>query len=290
MRSATFKISAFGDEIATDLTEQVLVLNDLKISYLELRGAWGKNVLHLSNDEVANVKRICADHNITVSAIGSPIGKSPIADPPEKELSNLTRIMQIGEMLGTQNIRVFSFYPPDTSSNDHYDDYVGEAAHRLTQLATLAHQNGFTLYLENEKDIVGDTIDRCAALLDRIETPGLEFAWDPANFVQVEADEIAVGAGITERGWGPLGARTKYVHVKDVSLSPRKVVAAGEGDGQVAELLIHLRDSGYQGFLALEPHLALAGHSSGFSGPDGMAYAAQKLRALMAKVGCTEVV
>ena len=41
--------------------------------------------------------------------------------------------------------------------------------------------------------------------------------------------------------------------------------------------------------LALEPHLAIAGHSSGFSGPEGMAYAAQKLREVMAATGCVEV-
>ena len=66
------------------------------------------------------------------------------------------------------------------------------------------------------------------------------------------------------------------------------VRAAGEGDGQVGELLTKLRDSGYQGFLALEPHLAIAGHSSGFSGADGMAYAVTALRQLMVDRDCAE--
>jgi len=50
-----------------------------------------------------------------------------------------------------------------------------------------------------------------------------------------------------------------------------------------------LKAKGYRGMLALEPHLAIAGHSSGFSGPEGMAYAAQKLREVMAATGCVEV-
>ena len=54
-------------------------------------------------------------------------------------------------------------------------------------------------------------------------------------------------------------------------------------------LLGNLRAAGYQGVLALEPHLAIAGHSSGFSGPEGMAYAVKALRALMDQVGCDEV-
>lgn len=62
----------------------------------------------------------------------------------------------------------------------------------------------------------------------------------------------------------------------------------GAGEGHVRELLSALRDRGYRGFLPLEPHLTIAGHSSGFSGPDGMAMAVEALRGLMAELGCGE--
>jgi hypothetical protein len=45
----------------------------------------------------------------------------------------------------------------------------------------------------------------------------------------------------------------------------------------------------YQGTLALEPHLQIAGHSRGFSGGEGMRVAAQALRTLMEQVGCQEI-
>ena len=48
MTTASFTISAFGDEIAPDLESQLQTLNDLKIPCLELRAAWGQNVLHMS--------------------------------------------------------------------------------------------------------------------------------------------------------------------------------------------------------------------------------------------------
>ena len=67
-----------------------------------------------------------------------------------------------------------------------------------------------------------------------------------------------------------------------------EVLPAGEGDGQFDLLLNNLAKAGYQGFLALEPHLAFAGHSSGFSGAEGMGRAATALRALMATVGIDE--
>jgi sugar phosphate isomerase/epimerase len=56
----------------------------------------------------------------------------------------------------------------------------------------------------------------------------------------------------------------------------------------VRELLVYLRDTGYDGVLALEPHLSVAGQSSGFSGVEGMTRAVRALRGLMADVGLAE--
>ncbi len=282
MSEANFTISAFGDEIADDLATQLAVLRELQIGYLELRGAWGKNVLRFTDDEAHTVRALCDQQGIGVSAIGSPIGKSALADPIEQELANLERIITIGRIVGTQRVRVFSFYPPDLSSNAHYDQYVDAVVERLQQLATVAGNAGCELLLENEKGIVGDTLVRCQQLLADVNHPALTFAWDPANFIQVGEERV------TERGWPLLGNQIGYVHIKDARLAGGEVQPAGEGDGQIDLLLAHLRDRGYQGFLALEPHLAVAGHSSGFSGPAGMARAVAALRQLMANQNCVE--
>jgi sugar phosphate isomerase/epimerase len=281
--SATFTLSAFGDEIAEDLREQLRLLRQLQVGYLELRGVWGKNVLHLDDDEVDRVRRTCADYDVAVSCIGSPIGKSPIVEPIEQEVANLAHIFQVAEAVGTRRVRIFSFYPPDTATNARYDEYVEEATARLARLTELARREGFLLLLENEKEIVGDTLERCHALVSGVDSPHLRFLWDPANFVQV-------GEGRpTERGWSLLGSYLAHVHVKDATGPGGEVRAAGEGDGQVGQLLAALRDEGYRGFLALEPHLAVAGRSSGFSGVEGMTYAVEALRRLMRETDCVEV-
>jgi hypothetical protein len=46
--------------------------------------------------------------------------------------------MEIGEVVGCRRVRIFSFYPPTTSSNARYDEYVDEAVSRLRQMAELA--------------------------------------------------------------------------------------------------------------------------------------------------------
>jgi sugar phosphate isomerase/epimerase len=273
-----FELSAFGDEIADDFETQLTVLNELGIQRLDLRAAWGENVRSFSDATVARIKAACAAHAITVGCIGSPVGKTPIDEPLSDVLPVLERIMQIAGALGTRNIRIFSFYPPDIRTNAHYNDYLELSIERLGELTAVAAREGFTLLLENEKEIVTDIPERCLAALKDIDSPHLRFIWDPANFVQVGvADQVT-------HYWDLLSPYLAYVHIKDARLGDGGVTPAGEGDGQVPELIANLRLVGYEargGVLALEPHLALAGHSSGFSGPQGMAVAVEALRALL---------
>jgi sugar phosphate isomerase/epimerase len=227
---------------------------------------------------VACVRQACAAAQVEVSALGSPVGKSPLAQPETVELDNLRRIFAIAQALGVGRVRVFSFYPEGEPGAREID----AAAGRLARMAEMAQAVGITLLLENEKGIVGDTLARCAALLDAVASPHLRFAWDPANFVQV--GELAQ----VSDGWAALGSRVGHVHIKDLDAATGMVLPAGEGDGQVVAMLEHLAAAGYRGYVALEPHLAVAGHSSGFSGPEGMRVAAAALRRCLAQAGVTE--
>lgn len=277
---SSFRLSAFGDEIDDELSVQLEVLRKLEVGWLELRGVWGKNVLALSDAEVARVKQDCAAAGIGISAIGSPVGKSPITDAWDAEAANLGRIIAIAKMLNVGLIRVFSFFPDADATAE---SNLAESATRLRAMVAMAESADIQLVLENERGIVGDTVAACADLLARVDSPRLGFAWDPGNFVHV-GEPHAV-----DDGWAALGPVTRHVHVKDLVAATGEIVPAGEGDGQMGELLRRLADRGYDGMLALEPHLAVAGPRSGFSGPDGMARAAAALRGLMAEIGLEEV-
>jgi sugar phosphate isomerase/epimerase len=282
MSIATFRLSAFGDEIDADLDVQIEVLRELEIGFLELRGVWGRNVLELGDDEVEEVRQKCDLAGISISAIGSPIGKSPLGEELQVVLERFERILDIAQQVGASRVRVFSFYPPAGTVENVPVESVSEAAIRLQRLTERAAAAGIMLGLENEKGIVGDTIERCYRLLHSIDNANLRFIWDPANFVQVGEEHA------TDDGWERLGRYTVHVHVKDLRLRDGVVCVAGEGDGQIGKLLDNLNQSGFNGFLALEPHLEMAGHSGGFSGPEGMRRAVAALRSLMAKHGCTE--
>ena len=277
--TAQFTLSAFGDEIADDVDEQLRVLNELDIRYLELRRAWGTNVLELSDDEVSRLADRCEAHSISVSCIGSPVGKSPIGQPIGEVVSDLERILDVAQMLGTDRVRIFSFYP---EAEGQQDACVDESISRLGAMAKAAAERDAVLLLENEGGLIGDTPERCRAIVEGVDSPSLRFVWDTGNFPHSGVERAV------DRGWPLLAEYTVYVQVKDALVSDQTITVAGEGDGQIPELLANLRDAGYRGFLALEPHLKVAGKRGGFSGAEGMKRAAGALRTLIAESGVVE--
>lgn len=272
------RISAFGDEIAVDFEEQLRVLQQLHIPLIDIRAAWGVNCSQFTDDHIEDIKTLCARYGIAVSCMGSPIGKSPIVDPIAVESERLRTIGETAHQLGTRNIRLFSFYP----AGDVDDAASQLAIDRLGVLTRIAADNDLQLLLENEKGVVGDIPERCLQLMRAIDSPHMRFIWDPANFVQCGAVEQV------DRWWDELRPYIGYIHIKDARLADGSVTVAGDGDGQLLELLTRLRDVGYDDVLSLEPHLLEARHSSGFSGADGMEAAAGALRELMAAAGIEE--
>ena len=273
-------LSAFGDEIAADPDEQLALLNQLRIPGLELRAAWNVNVLDLDDHQARQLRARCDGAGVHLSALASPVGKSPLADPVALDEQRIRRLIELGHILGTQRIRIFSWYPANTGSNCHYDDHVPEVIDRLASLTAIAAGADFTLLHENERHIVGDTPARCLAFARAIANPHFRLIWDPANYVQV---------GVTRpmQYFADHAPWVDCVHIKD-SRADKRVVPAGQGAGQLPELMAALHERAFTGILTLEPHLKLAQHSAGFSGPDGMTIAAEALRALMADAGLRE--
>ena len=74
-----------------------------------------------------------------------------------------------------------------------------------------------------------------------------------------------------------------HFHVKDATRADAKVTLAGNGDGDLAPILVDLHKSGYEGFLSMEPHLKAAEQFSGFSGPALFKAAVDALKTLCRK-------
>ncbi|WP_448576295.1 sugar phosphate isomerase/epimerase family protein [Thermomicrobium sp.] len=267
-----WKLAAFADEIHPDPALALHTMQAAGINTVELRSAWGKNVLDLTDEELAALAQEVDQRRMTVAVIASPIGKSSIAEPAAFEMARLERALAIAHRLGSKAIRVFSFYLPSGESPERYRD---EVLRRIQQWVRRAGESRMTLLHENDKALYGDVPQRCFDLLNSIGSPWFRAVWDPANFVQC-------GVRPFSTGFSMLAPFIAHVHVKDAVLGSGEVTVAGAGDGELADTLAALAARGYRGYLSLEPHLLLAGSHGGFTGRTAFLTALRALRQLLA--------
>ncbi|HEY5882039.1 MAG TPA: sugar phosphate isomerase/epimerase family protein [Nakamurella sp.] len=268
-------LSGFADEIDADLQTQCDVLTELGIRYIEFRSAWDINVLDLDDAQIDEVVRILAANNLSVSSIGSPIGKINIEDDFSAHVTRMERALTVARKLNAPFIRVFSFFlRPDQQPAAHRDEVI----RRMRVLAEMAQSAGVVLLHENEKDIFGDTPERVLDIVESVNLPSLKLAWDAANYVQVGVTPFTEAYSI-------LRPHTVYIQIKDAVMETREVVPAGEGDGQIRDTMQALAADGFDGFFSMEPHLGSAHHLGGFSGPDNFIRATKAFTGILQEQG-----
>jgi len=264
-------LSGFADEIDPDLTLQCATLNELGITHIEFRSAWGTNVLDLSDEQIDEVAATLAKHDIRVSSIGSPLGKVNISDDFDAHLVRADRALAVAARLGAPFIRIFSFFLRPDQAPEQYRD---EVLRRMSALTARAEPTGVVLLHENEKDIYGDVPERVLDIVESVGSPTLRLAWDPANYVQV-------GVRPFTQGYAALRPHTVYVQIKDALLATGEVVPAGEGDGELRETVRALAADGFDGFFSMEPHLGSYTAFGALSGPENFTRATRAFTGLL---------
>lgn len=235
------KIYAFADEAGEALETQIAAMQRNGLLGLEARNIDGKNACDLPTGKLREVRKRLDDAGLAVFSMGSPIGKIDIEkDDFAAHLERYKRTIEAAHILGTDKIRLFSFFMPKGKDPALYKD---EVIDRLGQFVEIAQSEGVSACHENEKGIFGDIADRCAQLLYAL--PALCAVFDPANFVQCGQDTWAA--------WELLHDRVRYMHIKD-ALWDGSVVPAGKGDGNVKKIVSAYVAAGGTDF-TVEPHL-----------------------------------
>ena len=243
-------ISGFADEICPDFEEQLQTVTELGMHYISLRSANKKSIADYTVEEVqTELVPVLDKYQVKVSSIGSPIGKVGVEDEEGfmKQKEQLEELCRISRLLDCKYIRMFSFFIPEGKDAEDYRDIV---LSKVKEFVEIAKQYDIILIHENEKEIYGDTKERCKVLFDNITDPHFKAAFDFANFVQCKEDP--------EECWDMLKPYIIYIHIKDAVSSDNENVVCGTGEGKIELLLDRaLNQEGYRGFLTLEPHLVL---------------------------------
>jgi len=235
-------LSAFADEAAQDLEGQIQALITNKVPGIELRTVDSVNVADFDSTMTARVKTAFDQASLKVHCLATPLGKVQIDSPLESELERLKRLSQTAHALDCQRLRIFSFYVPAGRAAEYRD----EVMMRLERLIEVADAEGVRMFHENEKDIYGDILERCVDIHQTFQSK-LGAILDPANYIQVGSDPL--------QAFKALDAWIEYLHIKDCRRSDGHIVAAGKGDGQIAEILNLFLANHNRQSIAIEPHL-----------------------------------
>ncbi len=265
-----FTLTGFADELGPDFEMQMRIWNEMKISYFELRSAWGTNVMLLSDEQIYKIKEIADSYGIKVSCIGSPIGKTYIEDPIDFEMKRLERAFWIAKTLECKRVRVFSFYCKNGSIINHRD----EVMQRLSKMAEFAASNDIELLHENEANIYGELSKESAEIASTLKSKYFGLVFDPANYSV--AHEYALDA---ETEMHPY---ITYVHCKDYSGHDLDMSIPGQGVSCIPEVFDRLRDRDL--FISMEPHLDHAGQFGGQTAPDKYREAVAAVRTILDKL------
>ncbi len=233
-----FKLAAFADEADGRISEQIKAMTENGIAYLEIRGVDGENISDITNEKAKEVHKQLENAGLAVWSLGSPYGKIGINDDFASHLDKFKHGLELADILGAKNIRMFSFY---VSSGDK-EKYKDKVIERLEQFILAAKGSGITLCHENEKGIYGDMAGCCEEIHKTF--PQLKAVFDPANFIQCGQDTV--------EAWKMLAPYVEYMHIKDAT-ADGSVVPAGKGTGNIPYLLRNYKGT----VLTIEPHLSV---------------------------------
>lgn len=236
-------LSACTDEISQDLARALEVLAEEGIAHLDLRTLWGKSVVDLSDEEARRARSLIENRGLQVTALSTPVGKSPVTADFAPELARFRRAIDLAGELGAPYLRVFSFMAPEEGAAR----YRPEALDRLGQLCELAGRAGLTLAHENEEGgFCAWRPEDCVAF-HRALPENFQALFEPCSFAVMEIDPLPALA--------MLDPYLAYVHVRDTRRGTTEYSVVGEGDVGWDALLATLNERGFDGAMTLEPHL-----------------------------------
>ena len=279
------KLTGFADEAAPDLATQIKATQKLGWQYISARGIDGKNIHDLSDSEFDTARAQLEDAGIRIAEFGSLIGSwsKNIKSDFALTLDEVDRAIPRMQQLGTNIVRVMSYAQQPWGENQ----YEQERFRRLRAITARFSQAGITTAHENCMNWGGFSSSHTLRLIE--EVPGLKLIFDTGNPVFQrdrsipEPQRTSIASASSAAAEGSQGKPTEswqdawqfyqavrehiiHIHIKDCrnpindDVEP-EYVFPGQGQAYIPAIIDDLKKSDYQGFIAIEPHVATVFHA-----------------------------
>jgi sugar phosphate isomerase/epimerase len=266
------KLTGIADEAGASLDVQIkahqeLGWDSIESRIVELDGVKGN--LHEVPEAVFD--KVCeklAAANMKVCGFGSLIGNwaKKITDPFDITVAEIDRAIPRMQKLGAKLIRVMSYaICKNEDGSDAAEQYVDERIKRMNEINSRFSDAGLTVVHENCMNWGGLGVSYVKRMTDAV--PGLKWVFDTGNPVfNLDRDH----PGKMQDSWDMYQAikpHMVHVHVKDGRWNAAKKDAdytyPGEGEGQTDRIMADLVKTGYNGYISIEPHVAVVFHGAG---------------------------
>ncbi|MBF0432578.1 MAG: sugar phosphate isomerase/epimerase [Fibrobacteria bacterium] len=258
--------TGFADEAAKGLEGQVKATRELGWRNIESRCIGGTNIHDISDAEFDRVQEVLELADIKINCFGSTIANwaKKITDAEDTSFEEAKRAIPRMQKLGTKLVRIMSYAVIE--ENDPDDQMEEERYRRLRELQKMFADAGITPVHENCMNYGGMSWQYTMRLIENV--PGLKLVYDTGNPL-LNPDRSKSKPWPRQDSWEfyqKVKEHVEYIHIKDVIWHADKnepeYTYPGKGQGCVKQILTDAINSGYDGGLSIEPHLAVVFHDA----------------------------
>ena len=265
--------TGFADEAGSSIDTQINATKELGWNYIESRSVNNTNITDLSDADFEIVFNKLLEADIKISCFGSAIANWA-KDPRSQEdflysLAALKRAIPRMNRLGTKYLRGMSFGIVKDVEPDH-PEIEKQIFEKLKILVKHCEDAGIIYLHENCMNYGGLSYEHTLRLVDAIPSPNFRLVFDTGNPVGSD-HHVGTPPYKKQSSWEfykNVRDFIEYIHIKDCifieetgEIFPKLTFTfPGDGHGDVIRILKDLIDSGYNGGLSIEPHLAVVYH------------------------------
>jgi len=257
-------VAVITDEISQNIDEALAVMARCDVHIAEIRAVWDTNCVDLDEQSLERLRQSLVKAGVSVCGIASPFFKCDLFQGEKAErgrmhqarevgldeqMALLERCFDVAETLGTNRIRVFSFWRKGDPTPEIEDRIV----EMFQEPVARAEARGMELLLENEHSCYLGSAAETVRVLERLPSPAIAAVWDPGN-------AFCAGEVPFPDGYDIIRPHISHIHVKDAVRGDGGDVVfckVGEGALRYEEHVQKLKADGYDGILSLETHYAV---------------------------------
>ncbi len=242
-----FSVGVITDEVSQSLAEAIDFCKGFGLTALELRSVDGVSPFEWTEEQVKEMKALCDEQGMRVTAISAPLFKCEIDDREAvaAHVASFERLCGFAKILGAELIRGFDFWDCGASLEARAKEYL--------PIIELCEKYDVRCALEYDPKVHSSDPIKLSDMVSAIDHPRIGALYDPGN-------GLFSNPAITPypQGYEALADKLCHVHVKDAVVNDSAMGAEGVcvGQGQVDwhGLFTRLLADGYTGCVMLETH------------------------------------